>query len=196
MIGKFWQRWHSTTALTPPDEPSYTDQHTTQRDALRRDLRDVEAALARDEAHWSKLVGRDDPEAWSERAVAWPRILDLRQQRNNLLTVISDADAAIATNAALYAQVTQLVQDTEPWITALLATLPSEADIVRAYQASRSLDRVTAELLRGTGDRKAFRRPVLDPYAALRDALDACLRVHAKQRLLRSLPTRDERTAS
>jgi hypothetical protein len=194
MIDMLRKRWTRDTATpreaTTPTAIEYVSEEAARLDRLRCDLVEARAALARAEVQRATSIARgDDAETDVQRATMGPKILALRQQVQRLTMDEGATEQAVVQTAELVAQYAHLAADTtaqfQPLFEAVARVTPKV--VADMYTRSREMDRLAADLLRRTGDRRAFRRPVLDPYRALGEALDECQRLHARQRLLRSV---------
>jgi hypothetical protein len=186
-----------TTDEIPSPEPAmpYTDVQMTEAATLRRNLAHATQLLTAARQRWSRLEARTDPQAHRDRSVLAEEILDAEAEVQRLTTALAVVDVAIAQTAALAHDYAALTEATEAWLAPLLAAMPSEDVLRRSYATSREIDRLAAALLAATQDRQ-FRRPLVDPFAALHDALGAALAVLDRQKLLRRVATRsDSKTA-
>jgi hypothetical protein len=170
---------------------TYTDATVDRLRLLEQQRTDTGRALACEQAAWDRVKEQADPAAHQGRTVMAPRIIELEAGVSRLSAEIAHVEEAMRGNAARAGDYAQAVADSEAWLTPLLHQLPSDADLERAYRASRDLDHRASELLRGTGDRR-FRRAAVDPYSALRDALSDRLRVLDRLAVAPAVPAAQE----
>ena len=200
MVSQLWKQLTGSEPSSPeppmppaasPTPISFTDQHVARLAAVRRELTTTRARLVAAEARWRTLKARgDDPEVEQACADLRPTLLDLRQQVQTLAAEEAATEQAVTATAALAVQYAALVEETtarfQPLFEAVARLTP--AVIADSYRASHELDRRAYELLQQSGDR-TFRRAACDPYMALREKLEACLKQVDRQRLLRSVGT-------
>jgi hypothetical protein len=163
--------------------PTFTDATVDRLRALQQEHRDETRRLAQMEATWTALATRTDPAAHVERARLAPALTELQGTVRQISADIAAAERTLESNKAMVAEGVRLMAETEPWLAALLARLPTDADLERAYAESRRYDRLAGDLLVRTECRQ-FRRASLvfaDPYGELHAALTE--RLHALDRL-------------
>ena len=194
------QRWSGepVVAMVPEESPAlvYANQHLETLATLRGQLREVQHALARDEALWARLKINDiTPETDAERHAVGPRILTLRTEVARLLredATLVQRIAEIDAQAQAYAALTA---ETRAWLEPLLDRLPSDAELERVFTVSRQLDGMARDLLTATNDRQ-FRRPACDPHARVRERLERCVQVLSRLHLMRHLSHMKDKTAA
>ena len=159
---------------------TYTDATAARARALQAALTAATDQLAADHAAWAKLASRTDPSAHQAKTALAPALLSGEAEIARLRGDLAAATKAVAANKALANDLREIVATTEPWLAAMLTALPTDADLTRAMRETRRIDRLAADLLARTEDRR-FRRPPVDPYTELRTALEA--RLAALERL-------------
>jgi hypothetical protein len=178
-------RW---LAIPEPSSLTFTNVTDEHLRALSHEHSNETRRLVRqNQPAWNALAGRTDPEADIERRVLGPEIVERKALVRSLSDEIAKAQENIRVTKAIAADYERRANEVRPWVAALIAALPSDPDLERAFKESQYFERASNDLLRRTGDRRAFRRPIVDPYRALREALEDRLRKIERLRLLRSV---------
>lgn len=125
---------------------------------------------------WTALAGRADAGAFEERRVLAPIIAAAEARERALARGIAEYQDAIARNRAKVEALAVTIADTDVQFGPVIARLHvTDEELGAAWRRSREISRETSELLASTGDRRAFRRPLADPFLDLRTAAEDLL---------------------
>lgn len=168
--------------LKPTPTIAFTDAHCAAVERLRSDLKDAIRSLVAEQRQSDALSVQQSPEARIALRDLDQRLVDRKAQTQKLAVQIAEAEQTIAANQTLADEYAARCAEVAPWLDALLAALPSDADLAHAAAETRWLDSRAAQLLHETGDRR-FRRPQRDPLHELRDRVEALMKAMERRRL-------------